>query len=141
MEDNPNAWYMVKKEKSNGNTYWAYSKTWVFVNNFRSFHTNHAARGNNTFHGTLSGGLPNYTPNENTNFEYKLRKRASVGQVWQLDGHHSIIITNVSYRSGGYNYVWYSAHANPAQNEDIYKFFQWCYNEYGTTDIYSMSFS
>ena len=140
-EDNPNAWYMVKKTKSNGNTYWAYSKTWAFVNNFRSFQTNHAARGSNTFHGTLSGGTPNTTTNANTNFEYKLRKNAAVGQVWQLDGHHSIIITAVTERSNGYNYVWYSGRSNEAENEDIQTFLSWCYKNYKTTDIYRLRFS
>lgn len=140
-EDNPNAWYMVKKTKSSGSTYWAYSKTWAFVDSFRSFQTNHAARGSNTFHGTLSGGTPNTTANVNTNFEYKLRKNAAVGQVWQLDGHHSIIITAVTQKSNGYNYVWYSAHSNAAENEDIQTFLSWCYNNYRTTDIYRLKFS
>lgn len=140
-EDNPNAWYMVKKTRSSGSTYWAYSKTWTFVNNFRSFQTNHAARGSNTFHGTLSGGTPNTTANVDTNFEYRLRKNAAIGQVWQLDGEHSIIITSVTPRTGGYNYVWYSAHSNPQKNEDIQTFFDWCYDNYRTTDIYRMRFS
>lgn len=140
-EDNPNAWYMIKKTKPNGSTYWAFSKTWGFVNNFRSFQTNHAAGGSNTFHGTLSGGTPNTTPNVNTNFEYKLRKKAAVGQVWQLDGHHSIIITAVTQRTGGYNYVWYAAHDDPHDYQDIQDFLSWCYDNYRTTDIYRLKFS
>lgn len=140
-EDNPNAWYMVKKTKSSGSTYWAYSKTWAVVDNFRSFQIGRAARGSNTLYGKLSGGTPNTTANVNTNYEYKLRKNDTVGQVWQLEGKHSIIITAVTQRTDGYNYVWYSSHSENRKNEDIQTFLSWCYNNYGTTNIYSMSFS
>ena len=139
-EDNPNAWYMIKKERAIGYDYWVYSRSWAFVNDFRYFHTARAAAGSNTFSGKLSGAPPQTTTNESANFEYKLRKNAEVGQVWQLDGRHSIIITRVTQMPGGYNYVWYSAHSNNVQNGDIQQFLNFCWLNKNTT-IYRLRFS
>lgn len=139
-EDNPNAWYMIKKERAIGYDYWVYSRSWTFVNDFRNFHTARAAAGSNTFSGKLSAAPPYTTTNESANFEYKLRKYAEVGQVWQLDGRHSIIITRVTQMPGGYNYVWYSAHSNNVQNGDIQQFLNFCWQNKNTT-IYRLRFS
>ncbi|MCD7775002.1 MAG: amidase domain-containing protein [Clostridiales bacterium] len=125
MDTNSNSWYMIKKTRSIGYDYWVYSKTWAFVDNFRTFHTARSASGSNHFSGYVPTNSPNTTENENTNFEYKLRKNAKVGQVWQAEGHHSIIITKVVYRTGGYNYVWYSCHSDNVLNGDIQNFFNW----------------
>lgn len=140
VDSNSNAWYMIKKTRTVGVDYWVYSKTWANVNDFRNFHTARSASGSNTFYGYLSGSTPNRTLNENTNFEYKLRKYAQVGQVWQLTSHHSIIITKVTQRSDGYNYVWYSGHTNTAKNENIQRFLDFCY-ENPSCQIARMSFS
>jgi hypothetical protein len=139
METNYNAWYMVKKTRAIGFDYWVYSNTWAFVNDFRDFQTNRAAK-NATFNGFLSGQTPNTTTNQSTNFEYKLRYNAKVGQVWQLNGRHSIIITSVTTRSNGYNYVWYSAHSSNAKNQDIQVFLDYCWAN-KNTNIYSMDFT
>lgn len=77
------------------------------------------AAGENTFPGTLSGKPPVRTLDESNNFEYRLRKNAKVGQIWQPNSKHSIVITQVSKFNDGYNYIWYSAHSNAKKNKDI----------------------
>jgi hypothetical protein len=139
METNNNAWYMIKKNRTIGFDYWVYSNTWGFVNDFRTFQVARAAK-NANFSGTLSTKTPNTTANQSTNFEYKLRYNAKVGQVWQLNGRHSVIITQVTNRSDGYNYVWYSAHTSSAKNKDIQVFLDFCWAN-RTTSISSLDFT
>lgn len=138
METNSNAWYMIKKSRSIGYDYWVYSKSWAFVGDFYNFHVNRAAK-NANFSGNLSGKTPNTTLNENKNFEYKLRKNAKVGQVWQLDNKHSIIITKVAKMKDGYNYVWFSAHTNSQKDQDIQLFLDFCWANGGK--IHSLDFT
>ena len=148
LDSSPNYWYMVKKSRTLGLNYWQYSRTWSFVSDFRTFHKSHAAAGSQYFNGNLSSGasvsnnyVPNKTRNEYTNFEYKLRKYAQIGQVWQSGNQHSIIITKVVKFSNGYNYVWYSCHSSPRENEDIQTFFNWVYTQRGNETIHRLDFS
>ena len=143
-----NYWYMVKKNRILGLNYWQYSKSWAFVSDFRTFHKARSASGKNYFGGWLTSGgtaqnkyIPNTTQNENINFEYKLRKNAQVGQVWQCGDEHSIIITKVAKFSDGYNYVWYSCHSTARKNEDIQTFFNWVYTQQNNAVIHRLDFS
>ncbi len=148
LDSSPNYWYMIKKSRKVGLDYWQYSRTWSFVSDFRTFHKTRSAAGNNYFSGKLTSGKsgsdgyePNKTKNEKTNFEYKLRKNAKVGQVWQSGNQHSIIITKVAKMSDGYNYVWYSCHSDSEENEDIQKFFNWVYTKRNNETIHRLDFS
>ncbi len=143
LDTDSNYWYMIQKDRPLGlGSFWVYSNSWGMVSSFRSFHKIRAASGTNYFSGVLSGGTPNYTTNEYTNFEYKLRKYAKVGQVWQFDDEHSIIITKVVQQPDGYNYVWFSSHSSPRCNEDIQTFLTWVYNHSnGTRLIHRLDFS
>lgn len=148
LDSTPNYWYMIKKTRPIGLNYWQYSESWAFVSVFRTFHKARSASGSNYFQGNLTSGtagssayVPNKTLNQNSNFEYKLRKNAKIGQVWQSGNQHAIIITKVDKKSDGYNYVWYSCHSNPKRNEDIQTFFNWVYSSRGNEKIHRLDFS
>ena len=139
---------MIKKSRAIGLNYWQYSESWAFVSDFRTFHKSRSAVGSNYFQGKLTSGtsgstqyVPNKKANENSNLEYKLRKHAKIGQVWQSGNQHSIIITKVVKNSNGYNYVWYSCHSDSKKNEDIQTFFKWVYEKRGNETINRLDFS
>ncbi|MCM1364504.1 MAG: amidase domain-containing protein [Faecalibacterium sp.] len=148
LDSSPNYWYMIKKSRTLGSDYWQYSRSWSFVPDFRTFHIARSAGKDNYFSGKLtSGGSnndkygPNKTKDETNNFEYKLRKYAKVGQVWQSGDKHSIIITKVTKKSDEYNYVWYSCHSKPKKNVDIQEFFNWVYKDRNNETIHRLDFS
>lgn len=109
LDTNSNYWYAKKYDRSIGYDYWQYSKTWSTVTGFEDYMTLH---------------VPNVIKKEYGLSAYSLNaltKSLKLGDVLQLDGSHSIIISKIN--STG---VYYSCHSSNIKNRNIKYFYDWC---------------
>lgn len=120
--DNPVTWYMIKKERAIGFDYWEYSKSWSVVGDFKAFHS--ISEGKVKSYGYSTANLD------------QIARDLRLGDVVQVDGVHSVIITelyrkNVLLTNPGFDdfVIKYSGHSSTRKDVDFKVFTSW-WSEY-----------
>lgn len=116
-EDKPDAWYIKYVDGT-----WRYSKSWTVVNNLKKFFKNKKYATVKTF------------SQQNWELIYQI---VEPGDVLQLDGKHSVMITEIGNRT--YKSVKYCGHTSDVQNKSIQEFTKYA-NGYMDKDIVIIHF-
>ena len=126
-------WYMIKKSRNSkkyGDKYYAYSKSWACVSDFRAYFSR--------FSNFKTASVIKYSIKDNNNINY-LCSKLQKGDVLQYDNgehKHSVIITATG---NSVKSVKYCGHTNSYYNKELRNFIEKC-EDYNITTVYVTHF-